>query len=469
MTHTSPAPSVTRPGRPWTVGFFGILGAGNLGNDASFEAMLGYLHRDHPDVVIDAMCTGPERVRATYGIQATPLHYRLGRESQTWRTRANQGSAAKQQAPRIGKILRIGIETAVNCVRLASWVRRHDVVVVPGAGVLEVTQPIRPWGTPLELFVLSLSGKAFGTKVAFVCVGASPVRQRLTRLLYVSAANLAYYRSFRDAFSRDAMRRQGVDVSADHIYPDLAFSIPPLDIEPGDPQTVGLGVMAYYGNNDDREQAGILHESYNAKLKLLTRRLIADGRNIRLFVGDTNGSDQSIIDEILEDIRIHQPNLEAGRVTGESTFSFTQLMAAMAPCGVVIAARYHNVMCALKLAKPTIATGYSAKHNILMTDLGMAEYSHDIRNLDVDSVLKQLADLEIRSTELRRALLELHAEKSQGVEGQFTELSAVLFKLPTAITSPRPEPRGASFTGSWRKQCQFGPRSARRSIPGCDR
>lgn len=59
--------SVTR------VGLFGFLAAGNPGNEASMETMLGYLRSAHPDAVVDAMTGGFERVRANYGIDATPL------------------------------------------------------------------------------------------------------------------------------------------------------------------------------------------------------------------------------------------------------------------------------------------------------------------------------------------------------------------------------------------------------------
>ena len=40
------------------VGLFGNLGSGNIGNDASMEAVLAYLEADHPDAIIDAMCAG---------------------------------------------------------------------------------------------------------------------------------------------------------------------------------------------------------------------------------------------------------------------------------------------------------------------------------------------------------------------------------------------------------------------------
>lgn len=35
--------------------------------------MLRYLRADHPDAILDAMCTGPERLNGYYGIDAIPL------------------------------------------------------------------------------------------------------------------------------------------------------------------------------------------------------------------------------------------------------------------------------------------------------------------------------------------------------------------------------------------------------------
>ena len=69
-------------------------------------------------------------------------------------------------------------------MRTASWVRRHDVVIVPGAGVLEASLPLWPWGMPYAMFLLSASGRLFGTKVALVSVGAGIINQRATRWLF---------------------------------------------------------------------------------------------------------------------------------------------------------------------------------------------------------------------------------------------------------------------------------------------
>ena len=50
------------------MGLFGHLGACNIGNDASMEAVLRYLRANYPGAIIDAMCPGPERVSDRYGI-----------------------------------------------------------------------------------------------------------------------------------------------------------------------------------------------------------------------------------------------------------------------------------------------------------------------------------------------------------------------------------------------------------------
>ncbi len=197
-----------------TVGLFGLLGQGNLGNDASFEAVLAYLQREHADASLDVLCTGPEVVAERYGIPAAPLCW--------YKADQPRGSG-------VGGLVRrafgLGIGTVVDTLRIASWVRRHDGVIVPGMGVLETTVPMRPWQTPYRMFVLCASGRLLRTPVALVSIGTNVTDRRLTRWLITSAARQAYYCSFRDTVSRDAMRQMSHDVSGD-VYPDVVFSLP---------------------------------------------------------------------------------------------------------------------------------------------------------------------------------------------------------------------------------------------------
>ena len=53
--------------------------------------------------------------------------------------------------------------------------------------------------------------------------------------------------------------------------------------------------MAYYGGNDDRRQADEIYASYVENMKRFVRWLVDNGRRVRLLVGDTNGSDDSVV------------------------------------------------------------------------------------------------------------------------------------------------------------------------------
>ena len=196
------------------VGLVGVLGQGNLGNDGSLEAVLAYLDAEHPDAILDFLCTGTDQMMARYGVPATRLR---------WYTQTQRAPGVTALAE---KSLMVPLGMIVDAFRIGTWVRRHDVVMVPGMGVLETSLPLRSWHTPYSLFLVSAFGRMFGTKVALVSVGANEIRQPLARRLVIAAARLAYYRSFRDSFSRDAMRRMGLNTSGDAVYPDLAFALP---------------------------------------------------------------------------------------------------------------------------------------------------------------------------------------------------------------------------------------------------
>jgi polysaccharide pyruvyl transferase WcaK-like protein len=417
-----------RDGAAPRVGLFGLLGSGNIGNDASMESVMRYLRVDHPHAIVDAMCMGPDRVRSQYGIEAMPHLW-----SQKYEKRASGLTAMALKA--IGK--------GIDPFRTASWVRRHDAVIVPGMGVMEASLPLRPWGFPYAMFLLCASGRLFRTKVALVSVGANTINQRVTRWLFDSAARLAFYRSYRDTMSLDAMRQRGIDTSRDHVYPDLVFGIPAPLHHAADRQAVGVGVMAYYGTNDHGGQADEIHASYLETMKCFIRWLLNNGRNVRLLVGDT--CDDSAVQEILADIREEQPDLEPSRVVAEPVVSFADLTRAMAPVGTVVATRYHNVMCALKLGKPTISLGYANKNIALMADMGLSDFCQFAHSLDLDRLIEQFTGLESRSEQLHRMIAERSETNARRVDEQFVALSALLFPArepERATTERKPTARG---------------------------
>ncbi|GAA1366158.1 polysaccharide pyruvyl transferase family protein [Streptomyces beijiangensis] len=387
------------------VGVFGLLGSGNLGNDGSLEAVLGHLRAEHPEAVVDALCGGAEVVAARYGIPATRLHWYRGE----YRTASRAGAIAGKG---LGKLL--------DPVRTAAWVRRHDVVIVPGMGVLEATLPLRPWGFPYSLFLLCASGRLLRTPVALVGVGAAPIGNRPTRALVRWSARLAAYRSYRDAPSRDAIREMGVDTARDEVHPDLAFALPsPRTSAPsGPPGAVCVGVMDFHGGNDDRARADEIHRRYLDGMIRFVRALVEDGRPVRLLTGDT--CDASVVAAILDAV-------DSPLVTDAEVTSLADLMKETAAADTVVATRYHNLICALKAGTPTLALSYAAKSEALMERMGLGAYCHPAREVDAGQLLEQFRELEQRSAELRQTLAERNLVAARQIEEHLTALTAALF------------------------------------------
>jgi polysaccharide pyruvyl transferase WcaK-like protein len=338
------------------VGLAGPLGQGNLGNDGSLEAVLAYLDAEHPDAILDFLCTGTGQMMARYGVPATHLRWY---NTQTQRAPGVTALAAKSLMVPLGMI--------VDAFRIGTWVRRHDVVMVPGMGVLETSLPLRSWHTPYSMFLVSAFGRMFGTKVALVSVGANDIRQPLARRLVIAAARLAYYRSFRDSFSRDAMRRMGLHTSGDAVYPDLAFALPTPRNVPVVAGMVGVGGIDYHGSNDDRRQADQLHAFYVEKMKSFVLWLVDNGRSVRLFTTDVH--DERIRDEVIAHLRAHRPQLGPAQIVAEPVSSIDELMRQIASVDTVVASRFHNVLCALlfRSVEPeeTAAEDKSARIGIL--------------------------------------------------------------------------------------------------------
>jgi polysaccharide pyruvyl transferase WcaK-like protein len=402
------------------VGVFGLLGSGNLGNDGSLEAVLGYLRAEHPDAAVDALCGGPEAVTTRFGIPATRLHW---------------NRAEYRTASRAGAIASKGLGKLVDVFRTAAWVRRHDVVIVPGMGVLEATLPLRPWGFPYSLFLLCASGRLLGTRVALVSVGAATIGNRPTRALVRWSARLAAYRSYRDAQSRDAMRSMGVDTTRDEVYPDLAFSLPtpPASGPSGSvsPGTVCVGVMDFHGGNDDRARAEEIYRRYLDGTIRFVRALVEEGRPVRLLTGDQ--CDLSVVAAILDAV-------DSPLVTAAETASLADLMNEMAAADTVVAVRYHNLICALRTGTPVLAVCYAAKSNALMDGMGLGTYCHPAREVDADRLLEQFRDLEKHSAEVRQTLSGRNQVVAQQLAQQFTALTTTLFPAKTNAHALRKAP-----------------------------
>ena len=274
--------------------------------------------------------------------------------------------------------------------------RQFDAVVVPGTGVL-CDYRADPFGAIYWIFRWCIAARLCGVKVCFINVGAGPVQRPLSRWMVRQAAQSASYRSFRDAYSRKFLAGLGVDTTNDRVYPDIAFRLPfatapPRALATGQPATVGIGVMWYDGWQGHRDPRADIYERYLSQLGDFVCWLLQHGHPVRLLVGEV--SDEPVIDRVKEHVRKCTPPGSAwAALAAEPIQSLHDLMREIDRTEIVVASRYHNIVCALKLGRPTISISYSVKHDELMQRAGIGGFCQDIETLRLDQLLEQFQDI----------------------------------------------------------------------------
>ena len=426
--------SASRPaGRPARVGFFGLLGSGNLGNDGSLRAMVEFVRSAIPDADVDVFCDGPDGIASDFDLPAERMHWNI----HEYETASSPGLVARKA---LGKL--------VDGVRTARWVARHDVVIVPGMGVLEASLPLRPWGTPWSLLLLTVSGRILRRPVALVSVGADDVAAPAVRRLFVAAARHASYLSFRDEHSRAAMVRAGLSRADTTVYPDVAFGLaaPPGASAPTG--VVAVGVLDYHGGNDDRSRAEDVHAAYLDELERLVGMLLDEGHTVRLVVGAS--VDEVVTSGILERVRRVRPE-DVERIEVPEVADLSDVMTAFADADAVVATRYHNVVCALRTRRPTVSVGYAEKNRALMGAFGLGGYCQRADTFDADVVLDQLHRLANDGVAVRHKLDVADRELVSALREQFDILAHLVLPRPPSPSSGAPAPRGRLALPAHRK------------------
>ena len=380
------------------IGVLGNFGSGNLGNDGSLEAMLGFLRKARPDAQFVCICSRPKEVRERFGLPAVPIR---------------RGSFLARLPL---------LHAALNFLYALMRVRDIDVLIAPGTGLLDDFSD-SPWGMPASLVLWCAATRAWRGKIAFVSVGAGPIANPLSRSFIRAAARMVHFRSYRDTASRNFMQSIGLDSQDDPIYPDLAFglSIPTTPAAtPEGPVTVGVGVMRYYGWRGHKEQGSDIYGSYLQKLARFTAWLLDRNLRVRLLVGDE--VDRSAVVDFLSALALERPDYPRTSVVAEQAGSLDDVMYQVADTDFVVATRFHNIICALKLGKPCISIGYAPKFDVLMAEMGLAEFCQHIERLDIDRLTAQLSDLMANQAEYREALQKVNREYERQLSLQESDL-----------------------------------------------
>lgn len=365
MATTDPAVSARRGGGRLRVAALGYYGIGNLGNEALLTAFADRLQRDLPEAQLSVLAVDPAAVRAEHGLPATRL--------MTYRRDLAGGGPVVTVLKVLGRI--------ADVPRLFRAVGRVDAVVVPSSGVMETGLGLRPWGLSYWLFVVALSCRLRGRRLALVSIGAQPGRDLATRLLHRWTAGLATSISVRDEGSYRALVADGVRRPVG-LAPDLVFG---LDLEAGAeaarPGQVALGAMAYYGGPQTPERGPAVREAYTAALAKLTDELVARGYAVTLVIGDA--ADR----EVAEDVAA-RAGARVVRVSPATTL--VDVATELARAEVVVASRFHTLVAALVLGRPCVALGYAPKSAELLTAFGLDAATQPMDRIDAAALAAQL-------------------------------------------------------------------------------
>jgi polysaccharide pyruvyl transferase WcaK-like protein len=382
------------------VAFVSPSGLGNLGDAAIIESLLAGIRRRQPGAEIVGFTLNPDDTRARHGVEAHtcgafPLpHYGVRRSPR--HAPAADGGAGSQPPPALRRLRRAvgalpGARQGRRVMAMALAEVRHrrevanrltgfDHVVVAGGGQLDEFWG-GPLGHPYTLYRFSRAARRAGAQFDVLSVGTGSLSTQLGRRFVRRALDGASYRSFRDARSRELAQVAGA-VAADPIVPDLAYALPftPAERAPRARQLIGVAPMCYADPRVWPRPDAARYAHHLQSMAAIAAHAVRAGHEVAMF-----GTDRPDAAPVAE---CHA--IAAGQLTGDErprlrVVPFDQvaaLMALLATCDVVVAARFHGVLLAHVVGCPVLAVSHERKVATLMSELGHEAHCAPIDHLD---------------------------------------------------------------------------------------
>lgn len=385
---------------------FGAYGCGNLGNESSFAAVLGWL-RDGTELEISSITREPETVAAIHGVESVSMFG--SRTRPAW-------------LPLSGRKL---IGKLTDLLHLASVVRPGDVVVIPGTGIFEQKLGGPPWGLSLSALEVAWACRLRGARIAFVGIGASLDTRRIVRWMTRATLRRVGYLSFRNSVSRDALGATGIDVSSCDVFPDVAFGGVGFELDPARPVRnrpglkVGVGLLAY-GDTTDPDHGRSVADAYEQQMVEFCDWLISHDHQVELLLGDA--TDLAVADRVLNAVRQRHEDAAGELISYTPVDSFPQLIDRMRLLDVIVAARYHNLIFGLITGRPIMGISYAEKSEALLGEAGLRDYSIPLEDATSDrlsevfgKLVANLESVEEQARAYRQRARELSEQHRQAL------------------------------------------------------
>jgi polysaccharide pyruvyl transferase WcaK-like protein len=397
------------PPRLLRLGAFGFFGIGNLGNEGSLAALLEHVRSLDADVDVRCFAGDPDVVRREHGVEAVAL--------MSHRPPPGVGGRSEQVRKAWGRL--------VDGPRIWRLVGQVDVVVVPGMGVLEpVLGGANLWGFAYWQLLATIAARLRRRPFVLLSVGMGVPSDRRVRFYYRATLRLARYSTFRDHGSRSASDRIGGHARPGTVTADLAFGLaaPAGAAEPL-PGRIVLGVMTPDTHGDDGNRLTV----YTHQMSRVIVRLLDHGHSVRVVVGDL--ADRTLADRIAALVMQHRPSVEETTFGVSDANTLHALMTEMVKAEVVVASRYHNLVCALMVPRPAVSLGYAEKNAELLADFGLAGYDQSMTGFDVELLDRQVQELRERRTALEPEMTRTLERLRAALRDQYRHLDEQVFGL----------------------------------------
>jgi polysaccharide pyruvyl transferase WcaK-like protein len=421
------------------IGLLHHVGGGNLGDDATLDAVVAGIKRRLPNAEIVAFTMNPDDTEWRHGLISHPIR----------RNRWVIGYKPAETAPRLKETVKLltrrfrasfylfkSINTTARLpnqmlrelIFLASshnTVRSLDLLIITGGG--QLTEKDGSWGFPYTIFKWVVLARAAGVRCIFLNVGAGPLDHWLSKFFAKQALLAADYVSLRDEGSRKLVHEIGFTRES-RVGPDSVYGLevatkgspPPKSTQP----KVGFAPMPYpdfdpHGYAAQENQ--VLYSAFIRKLAIFASWLLDQSYRLTMF-GTDIGVDPLAIKDLQMALLSHRDGSSSQYSVNHPVKSAHDLLTTMSEMDYVVTCRFHGVIFAHLLNKPVLAIAHHPKVVDLMTGLELSNYCVDIRHFDPNMLTDRFAALVVNSEAVKHRMAVSLTKNREWLSRQFDEL-----------------------------------------------
>ena len=270
-----------------------------------------------------------------------------------------------------------------------------------------------------------LLGKIYGIPVVKATAALGPFNLKWNRrLAYFYLKHCVNKVMTRDEKSFNELKKIGV-VTDVYLTADTAFLLPYEEIPPLFSGTskgnvlVSVSHQATSRATDEQSYLDIISkfikqviDTYEISVTLLPNAIVPEDDDLRIA--------QKINDLVAN---------ENCKLVDPTGLTAMQIKGVVAQSSVVVASRYHTVIAALSLEKPTISIGWHHKYRGVLGLFGMEEWDMPVDTLELDSLQQKFDELWKQRTALSRTIALKLPEVKKDIYDTFKQvMSSVLEK-----------------------------------------